>query len=199
MFYLFVKYIIGPFILLFWRPIVYGKEHLRVKGKAILVANHRSMADPLLLALISPRVIHFMAKKEIFETWIGNLFFRLLFAFPVDRKTADIASLKSAMQLLKEGKVFGIFPEGKRAITHDLDALERGAAFLAIRSGAPLIPVYIHPESYRRCRPILMVGRALDVRNIAAGAKKSELVEVVTDEIAGAISALREEMEAILC
>lgn len=199
MLYILLKYLIGPFILLFWRPLVYGKENLLIQGKAIIVANHRSMADPVLLSMICPRVIHYMAKKEIFKSKAGSLFFRMLFAFPVDRKKADLQSLKSALQVLNEGKVFGIFPEGKRAVTYELDSLERGAAFLAVRSGAPLIPVYIHPDSYRRCHPIVMVGKPLNVSNIVANAKKSELIEVVTDEIADAISALRAELDEILC
>ena len=199
MLYIIIKYLIGPFFLLFWRRLVYGRERLNIKGKAIFVANHRSMADPMLLAFVSPRVIHFMAKKEIFKTKLGSIFFRSLFAFPVDRKKADILSLKSALQVLNQGKVFGIFPEGKRAVTYELDALERGAAFLAIRSGARIIPIYIHPDSYKRCHPFLMVGKALDVNQIVASTKKSELVEVVTDEIADAICALREELDGLLC
>ncbi len=199
MLYIIIKYLIGPFMLLFWRPLVYGRENLRIKGKAIIVANHWSMADPLLLALVSPRAIHFMAKKELFKTKIGDIFFRMLFAFPVDRKKADLLSLKSALKVLNEGKVFGIFPEGKRAVTHELDALERGAAFLSIRSGAPIVPIYIHPNSYKSCRPILMVGKSLDVNQIVANAKKSELVEVVTDEIADSICALRAELDELLC
>ncbi len=199
MLYFLLKYLIGPFILLFWRPIVYGRENLSIKGKAIIVSNHRSMADPLLLALISPRVVHFMAKKEIFKNKISAAFFHMLYVFPVDRKKADLLSLKNALQVLNQGKVFGIFPEGKRAVTHELDALERGAAFLAIRSGAPIIPIYIHPDSYKRCQPILIVGKAMDINGIVANTKKSELVEVVTDEIADAICALKEELDELLC
>ncbi len=199
MLYILLKYLIGPLFLLFWRPVVYGRDNLNIRGKAIVVANHRSMLDPVLLVLLCPRVIHFMAKKEIFKSKIGALFFRMLFAFPVDRKKADILSLKSALQVLNQGKVFGIFPEGKRAVTHELDALERGAAFLAIRAGAPIIPIYIHPDSYKRCRPVLMVGKALDVNCIVANAKKSELVDVITNEIADAICVLREELDDLLC
>lgn len=199
MIYLLLKYLFGPFILLFWRPVVYGRENLAVKGGAIIVANHRSMADPLLIALISPRIVHFMAKQELFKTGIGRLFFRALFAFPVNRKHADMQSLKSALQVLGKGKVFGIFPEGKRAVTHDLDAMEHGAAFLAIRSGKPIIPLYIHPDSYKKCHPIVMVGKPMDFTRTIANAQKSQLIEVVTDEIADAIYALREEIEEILC
>ncbi|MDO5110877.1 MAG: lysophospholipid acyltransferase family protein [Clostridia bacterium] len=199
MLYIIVRYILGPLILLFWRPIVFGRENLRIKDKGIVVSNHRSMADPVLIALLSPRIIHFMAKQEIFKSPVGKAFFKMLYAFPVNRKQADLQSLKNALEVLNQGKIFGIFPEGKRAVTHELDALERGTAFLAIRSGAPIVPVYIHPDSYRRWRPIMIVGRALDVNQIVASAKKSEMVEVVTDKITDAICALREELDEMLC
>lgn len=86
MIYFIGKYLLGPFILLFWRPRVFGGKHLKVKGPAIFIANHLSMADPLLIALLSPRVVHFMAKKEIFQNLIGRWFFRSLFAFPINRE-----------------------------------------------------------------------------------------------------------------
>ena len=199
MLYILFKYFIGPFILLFLRPIVYGKQNLRIKGKAIIICNHRSMMDPIVLALVTPRVIHFMAKKEIFKSKVGNLFFRMLCAFPVNRKSADLQSLKNALSVLDKGKVFGIFPEGKREVSDSLDEFERGTAFFAIRSGAPVIPVYMHPDASRRSRPVLIVGKPIDISSIVANANKSSMIEVVTDELADSIDALRLELEEIYC
>lgn len=199
MLYVLLKYLIGPFILLFLRPIVYGKQNLRIKGKAIIICNHRSMMDPIVLGLVTPRVIHFMAKKEIFKSKISDLFFRMLCAFPVNRKTTDLQSLKSALSVLDKGKVFGIFPEGKREVSDSLDEFERGTAFFAIRSGAPVIPVYMHPDATRRSRPVLIVGKPIDISSIVANANKSSMIEVVTDELADSIDALRLELEEIYC
>lgn len=199
MLYLLIKWLIGPIILLVTRPIVYGRQNLRVKGKAIFIANHRSMWDPLILALVSPRNIHFMAKKELFESKLGNFFFRSLYAFPVNRRNVDLQSLKNALKVLDKGDVFGIFPEGKRAVTDSLDEFEKGAAFLAIRSGAPVIPIYIHPDTSRQVRPVILVGKPIDVSSIVATANKSSLIEVVTDELADSIDALRIELEELYC
>ena len=199
MLYLLIKWLIGPIILLVTRPIVYGRQNLRVKGKAIFIANHRSMWDPLILALVSPRNIHFMAKKELFESKLGNFFFRSLYAFPVNRRNVDLQSLKNALKVLDKGDVFGIFPEGKRAVTDSLDEFEKGAAFLAIRSGAPVIPIYIHPDTSRQVRPVMLVGKPIDVSSIVATAIKSSLIEVVTDELADSIDALRIELEELYC
>lgn len=199
MLYLLIKWLIGPIILLVTRPIVYGRQNLRVKRKAIFIANHRSMWDPLILALVSPRNIHFMAKKELFESKLGNFFFRSLYAFPVNRRNVDLQSLKNALKVLDKGDVFGIFPEGKRAVTDSLDEFEKGAAFLAIRSGAPVIPIYIHPDTSRQVRPVMLVGKPIDVSSIVATANKSSLIEVVTDELADSIDALRIELEELYC
>ena len=199
MLYLLIKWTIGQLILLVTRPIVYGRQNLRVKGKAIFIANHRSMWDPLILALISPRNIHFMAKKELFESKLGNLFFRSLYAFPVNPHNVDLTSLKNALKVLEQGEVFGIFAEGKRAVTDSLDEFEKGAAFLAIRSGAPVIPIYIHPDTSRQIRPVMLVGKPIDVSAIVASANKSSLIEVVTDELADSINALRAELEELYC
>ena len=199
MLYLLIKWLIGPIILLVTRPIVYGRQNLRVKGKAIFIANHRSMWDPLILALVSPRNILFMAKKELFPSKLGNFFFRSLYAFPVNRRNVDLQSLKNALKVLDKGEVFGIFPEGKRAVTDSLDEFEKGAAFLAIRSGAPVIPIYIHPDTSRQVRPVMLVGKPIDVSSIVATANKSSLIEVVTDELADSIDALRIELEELYC
>lgn len=199
MLYFILKYLLGPIILLVTRPIVYGKENLRVKGKAIFICNHRSMWDPLIIALCTPRTVHFMAKKEIFEKPIGRMFFKGLNAIPVNRKNVDMQSLKNALKVLNSGKVFGIFPEGKRAVTDYIDEFEKGTAFFAIRSGAPVIPIYIHPDSQRRGRPVLMAGKAINIGEIAANTSKSALMEVVTNELSDAVAALGNELEEIYC
>ena len=111
MLYMLLKILLGPLLLLILRPIVYGKQNLRVKGKAIFICNHRSMWDPVIIAICTPRMVHFMAKKEIFESKIGNIFFRSLGAFPVNRKNVDLMSLKNALKVLNDGKIFGLFPK----------------------------------------------------------------------------------------
>lgn len=191
--------LVRPLFFLLFRPVIYGKENLRIQDKAIIIANHKTMLDPVLLALITPRVIHFMAKKEIFDTKIGNIFFRSLCAFPVNRKAVDLQSLKNALQVLNKGKVFGIFPEGKREVSNSLDEFEKGTALLAIRSGAPVVPVYIHPDTYKKWRPLIMVGKPIDVNSIVANATKSAMIDIVTDDLYDAVDALRIELEELYC
>lgn len=198
MFYIFVKYVIGPFILLFWRPRVINRKGLDIKDPVIFICNHISMADPLLVALLAGRNIHFMAKKELFEKPLGRWFFKAIFAFPINRKTADLASLRNALKLLNEGKAFGIFPEGKRSVTFDLDEMENGAAFLALRSGAPLVPVYIHSSSYRSRRPKLIVGEPIRGKEAVAGLARSEQADALTARLEAAMLELKARLEAAL-
>lgn len=195
MFYVFLKYFLTPFIYLFFRPVIVGRQHLLPKGKAIFVCNHISMWDPVFLAVLCPRYIHFMAKSELFKHWYGKLFFKALLAFPVNRNQADMQSMKNAMKVLNAGKAFGIFPEGKRTITNDLDDLEKGAAFLAMRSGAPIIPLYIKRDSYQQHHFKLAVGRPILVGDLIASTPKSQLIDVVTNEISDAIRALQSILE----
>ncbi|MDR1620117.1 MAG: 1-acyl-sn-glycerol-3-phosphate acyltransferase [Clostridiales bacterium] len=195
MLYILLKYLLAPFFYLLCRPIIIGKRHLYIKGKVIFVCNHISMLDPVMLAMFSPRHIHFMAKAELFHHWYMRIFFRGLLAFPVNRNQADMQSMKKALKVLDQGKAFGIFPEGKRTITDSMDDLEKGAAFLAIRSSAPVIPVYIKRDSYTNLHFEMAVGTPLRVSDIVATTSKSQLVDVVTDEISDSIQALRAQIE----
>lgn len=196
MLYLLAKVLLLPFFLLLMRPRVRGLRHLWRRGGAIVVSNHWALSDPILIALISPRVVHFMAKQELFQNPAARfVLMRGLYAFPVNRKHADMASLKQAMAVLQKGKVFGIFPEGRRSVTGELDELERGAAFLALRCNVPILPVYSDPRTYRKLRVNMIVGEPMDAAAIAA-AHKGRSVDVVTQAIADKLQQLRLQLEA---
>lgn len=195
MLYIIGKILIGPLAWLILRPRVRGKRHLWRRGGAIFVSNHWALSDPILIALISPRIIHFMAKKELFEKPLARfLLMKGLYAFPVNRKHADLASLKQAMDVLEKGRIFGIFPEGRRSVTGELDELERGAAFLALRCKVPIIPIYSDPRTYRKLRINMIVGEPIDAAAIAA-VHKGKSVDVVTQAIADKLQQLRLQLE----
>ena len=191
MLYVFFKYLLMPLFWLFYRPLIIGHENLFIRGKAIFVCYHMSMADPIVHAMVSPRLIHFMAKAELFKNPVGKLLFPLFLAFPVNRKQSDMASLKNAIRVLEKGKVFGIFPEGKRAVTDEMDVFEKGAAFLAIRSGAPVVPIYIRRDTYQKMHLRMAVGKPILVGSLVASTPKNKLIDVVTDEISDAMRVLQ--------
>lgn len=119
-----------------------GRYNLPRKGPFIIVANHLSWMDiPLIPAYIAGKV-SYMAKEELFHSKIGWLI-RLMGAFPVKRGEGDRQALRAADELLKQGKVLILFPEGTRSKTHTLGKAHSGIGMIALRAGVPVVPVAI--------------------------------------------------------
>ncbi len=196
MFYLLLV-LFKPLIYLLFMPKVYGcKKALKTKGKVIFICNHISMLDPVVLALVSPRIIHFMAKKELFESKIGNFVFKALYVFPVDRGSADLKSIKNAIKLLDKGKAFGIFPEGRRMVADRMDEFEQGTSLIAMRSGAPIVPIYLRNDSFKT-RARLIVGEPIYPGETALNVSRRENEQIFTQRIANRMNALKRELDSI--
>ena len=193
------KIFIAPFFYLLFRPRMLHSRRFRSKGKVIYVCNHFSLADPVALAALCPRTIHFMAREGLFSSPIARFFFWSIFVFPAGEEGGSrLGPVKRALSLLKREKAFGIFPEGHRSAgILEMDEMERGAAFIALRSGASVIPVYIDPMSWRRFRVRGAVGEPIcpDTFREAKGIKP---VEAMTRAITSSLQALREETESII-
>ena len=195
MLYYILRFLVQPLYWLVRMPKVYGIKNTKaiLKGSAIVICNHRTMKDPVFLACILPRFIHFMAKKELFDTWIGKWFFRGFLVFPVDRGNADMKSMKKAMEVLKENRVFGIFPEGKRCVTDETDAFEKGAAFLAIKAQVPILPTYIPKDNFKLFkRPRLYIGDVITPEEYAFEGSKSAAINRLTALFEERVDELRE-------
>lgn len=146
--------IVRPFLFLLhpWR--VVGRENLPKEGAVILCANHVSNWDPGLLMLCLPRPICFMAKEELFRFKpLGAVLSGLFGAFPVARGKGDTGALDRAQEVLERGEVLGIFPEGTRSRDGRMLRFKSGAALIAARSGACVVPCGID----RRTRPFRRV------------------------------------------
>jgi 1-acyl-sn-glycerol-3-phosphate acyltransferase len=122
---------------------VEGLEHVPRSGPVLVVANHLHNADPVLLSVAFPRPLHFMAKRELFSVPIVAPIIRAVGAFPIDRGKADRTALRRAEQTLGQGIAVGMFPEGTRSRTGTLSRAHPGAALIALRSGAPVLPAVI--------------------------------------------------------
>ena len=194
MFYVLLKIIISPFFWLFYRPKIKNFGRLFFSGRGIFISNHFSLGDPIRLAFVAPRPIHFMAKQELFDSKIKRFFLKQLLAFPVYRKQADMLSLKQAMAVLEKNHIFGIFPEGRRSLTGELDSFEKGAAFLAIRCNAPIIPIYADPNWKKRGQVRMIVGETI-LPNEVAKTYAGRSVDSVTDAIRDALQKLKNELE----
>ena len=196
MLYFLIKYLISPFFWLIYRPKIINFGRLFFRGRGILISNHFSLGDPIRLAMIAPRPIHFMAKQELFDSPVKRFFLKGLLAFPVYRKHADMLSLKQAMRVLEKNHIFGIFPEGRRSMTGELDSFEKGAAFLALRCNSRIIPIYADPDWKKRGRVRMIVGEPIDpvdIDNRFAGRG----VDAVTDAIRDSLQHLKNELKRI--
>ena len=120
---------------------VEGDEKVPEKGPLIVAANHSRFFDPVFVSMAVPRRVRWMAKKELFAFPFAG-FFYFLGTFPVDRKGGGRAALRTAVQLLAEGRVLGIFPEGTRRKEGASPEAKSGTAVIAARSGAPVLPVF---------------------------------------------------------
>jgi 1-acyl-sn-glycerol-3-phosphate acyltransferase len=144
MFYKFARFIGCILSLLFWPIKIKGRKYLNKKGPLIFAANHVSYLDPIVLGIANKRQIHFIAKKEIFEVPILGLIVKSLGAIPVDRQNANLISIKKSFNILKDGKILGIFPEGTRSLNGKLLELNIGLIKIAFKTNAPIIPIAIN-------------------------------------------------------
>lgn len=121
----------------------WGQEKVPAQGATIVIANHVSYLDPPALGVAYPRRVYFMAKQELFRIPVFGWLLRELGAFPVRRGEPDRRAFKRAFEILTGGGVLGMFPEGTRSKTGELGPAEEGAALLALRTGARLVPAGI--------------------------------------------------------
>jgi 1-acyl-sn-glycerol-3-phosphate acyltransferase len=123
-----------------YRIEVEGGEHIPKSGPAILAANHESHADPFFLGVATERPIHYMAKVELWQNPVVGKLMDWFGTFPVERGGGDSNALRHGIKLLEEGALLGIFPQGTSRPYRNRPYL-RGAARLALATGAPLIPL----------------------------------------------------------
>lgn len=137
----FTRYCILP---LYTRIRITGLENIPLSGPLIVVCNHLNDADPGILCTRIPRRIVYMAKSEFFTTPLLGQFMRAFGAFPVERDQPDLAALRLANETLTQGLALGIFPEGRTSTTAArMNQARPGAALVALRSQAPILPVAI--------------------------------------------------------
>jgi 1-acyl-sn-glycerol-3-phosphate acyltransferase len=142
--------LLGPAVHVVFRPRAEGAEHIPDSGPVLLVANHQSFSDSIFMPLLTPRPVKFLAKAEYFtgagvKGRLSAGFFKGVGSVPIDRagaKAAD-AALSTALRLLEQDQIVGLYPEGTRSPDGRLYKGRTGAARIALTAGCPVLPCAI--------------------------------------------------------
>ncbi len=195
-------YAVGQFLLrLFYYPVyrikAEGRENIPKEGPVLLCSNHVAMKDPVMLGIVQHRQVFYMAKEELFRNWFIGGLLRKLGAFPVKRGTGGTDALEDAYALLKENAVVGVFIEGHRSKTGELQKPKTGAALLAYRTKASVVPVCITagdgklPAPFKRT--LIKFGSPISSEKLSIPDESSMQLRRASRVIMGEIASLREE------
>ena len=172
---------------------VKGKKNMPKTGPVVVCANHVHALDPLALAMICHRQIHFMSKYELFQKKFTKWLLTALGAFPVNREGNDLKAMKKSMEILKQGRVLGIFPEGTRSKTGGQLSFHEGAVTFALRCGAALVPVGMNVcfKPFRKHR--VVVGEPIDLSAYQGRKATKEEITKVNRELEERVMALTKQ------
>jgi 1-acyl-sn-glycerol-3-phosphate acyltransferase len=196
----------GPILRTLWHPEVTGAENIPRSGGAILASNHLSLLDSIFLPLMVERPVTFAAKSEYFTgsgpaQRFAGAYLRATKQLSVDRAGARSAhdTLRAALRLVEAGELFGIYPEGTRSPDGRLYRGRTGVGWLALASGAPVIPVAmvgterVLPPGHSfpaLHRVAIKVGRPLTFDKYLGTAQAAQARRAITDEVMKAIQGL---------
>jgi 1-acyl-sn-glycerol-3-phosphate acyltransferase len=195
------KSLLGWLLGALFRMRVDGASRVPSRGPVIVAANHRSMLDVPLLVVACPRAVTFMAKRGLFKGGLWSAFFHGFGGFPVEPGTGDGAALRAGLSVLRSGAVLGMFAEGTRSFRGPMGPFLQGAAWLSLRSGAPIVPCAISGTEPPPGTGLLRWLRPRRVRisfgaPIATGAPTGkvsrEAVAALTETVRSAVAVLQE-------
>jgi 1-acyl-sn-glycerol-3-phosphate acyltransferase len=198
--------VIGSMARLVYRPHVEGRERVPMEGPVIFASNHLSFIDSIAIPVAAPRPVHFLAKSAYFEGSgfkgaVSRNFFQSIGAIPVRRGAGQAAldALDQQRQLLDEGLAVALYPEGTRSTDGRLYKGRTGVAFLALQTGAPVVPVGVvgtdkaMPKGAKmpslKEKITVRFGDPIDV-SVHGAASSGRARRLATDEIMAAIHAL---------
>ncbi|MFC4404336.1 lysophospholipid acyltransferase family protein [Gracilibacillus xinjiangensis] len=183
-FYRFARFVVKTWLKPKYKVQSIGIENIPKTGPVIICSNHISNFDPPIVGITCPRDIHFLAKEELFKNPIFGFILKNVHAFPIKRGMKDRNALRKGLEVLKEGNVLGLFPEGTRSKTGELKKGLAGAGFFALRSDATIIPCAIIGD-YSGKKPLTVsYGKPVDMKNLKEKkASAQEVTDVIMEEI----------------
>lgn len=175
-----------------------GRENIPENGGALVVCNHRFLKDPLLLAhAFTRRQLFFMAKAEWFKNGPFGMLLRWLGAFPVNRGEGDLSAIDHAVELVKSGRLVGIFPEGTRNRTGGPMRPKSGTAFIARQTGADVLPcalIFGEKRGFRE-KITVKIGKVIPYGELGFEEEGRTSLRRASKMIMGRINALMGEEE----
>ncbi|WP_121150624.1 1-acyl-sn-glycerol-3-phosphate acyltransferase [Microbacterium sp. AG1240] len=195
------RFVLAPLARLVYRPRVEGRANVPRTGPVIFASNHLSFIDSIAIPVAAPRPVHFMAKSSYFDRWASRQFFTAIGAIAVQRGAGQAAldALDQQRKILDDGRAVALYPEGTRSLDGRLYKGRTGVAFLALQTGAPVVPVGLigtdasMPVGARMPsmseRITVRFGEPLDLSRHGA-ATSGRARRGATDEIMAAIHAL---------
>ena len=174
-------------------PVKYhGLEHFDIKAPYILISNHQSLLDPLVVAYpCKDYEVRFLGKKEICKTKLVAWFADKLHMIQVDRHNTDLNAMRQCVKALRNNQVLGIFPEGTRHHDDLMSTIETGTAVLALRANVPLLPMYMDKKLKLFRRTNVYVGSPMDISDLCAQGMDAQVVEALTGRIRDTYLAMR--------
>lgn len=190
-------YYLAVFVLKIWYAIMFkveiiGKENIPKEGKAILCCNHYSNYDPFSAAIYLDRLPRYIGKKELFKNKLLAWALNEVKVFPVDRKAAmDMKAVRTALNVLKEGEILGIFAEGTRVKEGEDVAAKAGVAMFAMQGKAPVIPCAISGQYKFRHKITVRYGEPMQLEEYRGQRLTSELMSEITGVIMGKVEEMK--------
>ena len=175
-------------------PVKYhNRERLAQAPPYIVIANHSSMLDPVILGVgVIGHQVRFVGKKELTKNKLAAWLFKQLRMIPVDRHNSDMEAMRACMRVTREGGILGIFPEGTRHHEGLMTEMESGIGLIAMRSRVPLIPVYIAGKLKLFRRLQVYVGEAIPMDDLREEGVNRETCEQLMQRITQTYAAMQE-------
>ena len=184
--YNFVRILLSLFYKTFYKVTIVNKEKIENAKGVVISGNHLSNHDPLLFPAFFEKNIRFIAKEELFKVFFIKQALEATGAIPIKRGTFDRTAINNSIKLIKEGEVVGIFPEGTRSHSKDLDLGQshNGASFIATRAKTKIIPFAIIPnKNFRIFSSIkIVIGDEIDATALKEEGKSHDEITAILME-----------------
>lgn len=191
MFYYVAKFFATMFMKLMFRIEVVGSENIPKTGGIVVCGNHVSNYDAVLVGICMKRAVSFMAKKELYDVKGLSFLVKRLKTIPIDRSKTDMAAFKTAIKVLRQGGVIGIFAQGTRVKEGEDKKAKGGAALFALTADVPVVPVAISGSFKKFQKLTIKFGTPITLEEYAGKRPKTPELDTITEKIMTEIESLK--------